>query len=802
MGGATAGAAGWTGVFIRPGEQRVSLGTRGVYLARNPFTLGSAPRRATLRATALGVYELSLNGRPVSDALMRPGWTNYQRRLQYQEYDVTSLLHEGTNVLGAWVGPGWYGGRIRLDRDALERPVVPEFLAELEVDEDGMSSVVTATDERWEWIPSEIVASDLYDGEQVDLRQARPGWSTPSAPDLGCWEGVDLAPGTGASLVPESGPSIREIERFPLAEPNFLEDGTAVLDGGRNETGWLSLRVAVAPGTRVSVIYGEMLDVDGRVYTENLRSARCVDEFTCAGGSGEVLAPRFSYRGFRYAEVRGLGGPEGLVGVERVVISSEMTSVGTFSSSNPLLEAIWKNVLTSQRANFIEVPTDCPQRDERLGWMADALLFAPLAAFNADISGFMGKWLDDVLDARTPAGVFTDVAPRPSGRTTFRNRPGAPAWADAGVLLPFLLYQRYGDRAVLEVTFPAMCTWLGEVHRANPDGLWRHERGRDYGDWVPAGPDTSHTLFSTCWLYRSSMVAAQVANLLGESEQGEWCSRQAEHVRRAFTAAFVEEATGRVADPHPDSSPAAARRFAPTTESETQTGYILALVFGLVEGDVARRSAERLVAMVESAGRRFTTGFIGSAFLLEALERAGAEELAVELLLREEFPSLGYMVRRGATSIWERWDGLVPGAGPACATMNSFNHYALSSMFAWAITGLCGLRPSERHPAFSHFAFAPVASRRVERMGFSFDSPSGHIEVGWSWSEAGEVVGTVVVPEGASCSVAERIVAGDGEARALAPGELFDQLGEPTWPARGRWWTLNPGRHEVRWRTA
>jgi alpha-L-rhamnosidase len=791
----------WSAVFIRPGEQRVTLGPRGVYLARTWFDLAERPEAARLRATALGVYELSVNASPVTDTLMRPGWTKYETHLQFQEVDVTSLLREGRNVLGAWVAPGWYGGRVRRDRDALERDVVPELLVELAVDRaNGTVEVVAATSEAWEWTPSEILASDLYDGEVVDLRRARPGWSSPAASDLGRWEGVDLAPGTGARLAPEVGPSVRVLERRQVEGHRWFDDGTVVVDTGRNETGYVRLFVDVPAGARVSVVHGEVLDVDGRVYTENLRSARCVDEFTCAGGGVEDLAPRFSFRGFRYAEVRGLAGPAQLIGVERVVVGSGMAQVGVFSCSEPILEAIWHNVLTSQRANFVEVPTDCPQRDERLGWMADALLFSPLAAFNYDISSFMSKWLDDVLDARTASGFFTDIAPRPSGRTTFRNLEGAPAWADAGVLLPWVLYQRYGDSTVLERMFPAMLHWLRQVHAANPDGLWRHRRGRDYGDWVPAGPDTSHTLFSSCWLYRSTVVAAAIAELVGASEEQAWCASQAALVRQAFSAAFVDPGSGRIADPAPDSSSVAARRFAPTTEAETQTGYVLPIVFGLVDGDVAQRSAARLVELVESAGRRLTTGFIGSAFLLDALERAGAERLALELLMRDEFPSLGYMVRRGATSIWERWDGLMPGAGPACASMNSFNHYALSSMFSWAITGLCGLRPSEREPAFRRFGFAPVASRRLSEAHFGFDAPVGRIEVGWSWSGDDELAGELVVPVGATARVASEIAVDERRATAVSPGALRDVDDEPTWPANRKWWSVGPGRQVVHWR--
>ncbi len=790
----------WVAAWVRPSEHHVKLGAHAAYLARTSFVLVRLPRRAVARASALGVYELSLNGTGVSDALLRPGWTDYSHRLQYQAIDVTGLLVAGRNVLGALVGPGWYAGRIAGEGGNYQRELVPELLVELSVEhDDGRIEVLGGTDESWEWMPSAILASDLYDGEVADLRLARPGWDTPSAPDLGRWEGVELATGTSAVLVSELGPPTRELECREVAGVTWLQDGTAIVDGGRNETGFLRLRVAVQAGTRVEVSYGELLDVVGRVYTANLRTARCTDEFVCAGGVGEELSPSFSIRGFRFAEVRGLPDPDALKDIERVVVGSDLRRTGHFACSEPLLDAISENILTSQRANFVEAPTDCPQRDERLGWMADALLFAPLAAFNYDIALFMSKWLEDVLDARTPDGAFTDIAPRPSSRAAFRNRAGAPGWADAGVLLPWLLYQRYNDRAILERMFPAMMTWLRYVHGANPSGLWTIGRGRDFGDWLPAGPDTSHSLFSTCWLYHSTNVAGAVAAVLGAAEEERWCRRRAKVVRAAFADAYLDETTGRIRDESPDTSALAERVFGAMAAPETQTGYVLALVFGLVEGEVVSRCASRLVDLVERAGNRLETGFIGSAFLLEALERSGHTLLALDLLLCDEFPSLGYMVRRGSTSIWERWDGLKPGGGPACPIASSYNHFGLGSMFSWAITGVCGLRPSELEPGFARFGFAPVASRRLQWAKFGFESPHGTLEVGWSWSSDSEVRGELLVPSGAQCALAREIAVDDGRAVSVEIASERPAVGERSWPSRTSWRLVGPGRHDVRW---
>ena len=590
--------------WIRPGEQGTQLGPRGAYLTRTTIDLDEVPSRAVIRATALGLYELHVNGHLVTEAgLYRPGWTDTTRRVQYQEYDVTGLLRPGTNVIGAELAPGWHGGRIGTDRGNFQRLTPPELLL-VAAAEPGPSgaALLAATGEGWEWSASDITESDLYDGEIADRRQRPAGWASPDAADLRRWERMELSAGTAAVVVPQTGPTVQETATFPVEDIRWLGDGTAVVDTGRNETGFVRVVVDAAPGTRVTVSYGELTDVDGHVYTENLRSARCRDVFRCAGGGAEELAPRFSFRSFRYAQISGLPGPGALVRAERAVIGTELERSGWFDCSDPLLNDIYAAILTSTRANFLEVPTDCPQRDERLGWMGDALLFTPLAAYTYDVSGLMSKWFDDILDARTARGLFTDIAPRPPGRVMFRDREGAPAWADAGVVLPWLIYQRYGDREVLERMYPAMMTWLRAVHADNPDGIWRHGRGRDYGDWVPAGPDTSHDLFGTCWLYHSTRIAAQVADVLG-SDDTAWLQERAGVVQDAFSARFLDAETGRVIAPEPIGSPAAARRFAPSVAQETQTGYILPLVFGLVEGEIAARCGERLGELVEKAGR-------------------------------------------------------------------------------------------------------------------------------------------------------------------------------------------------------
>ena len=444
--------------------------------------------------------------------------------------------------------------------------------------------------------------------------------------------------------------------------------------------------------------------------------ARCADSFVCAGEGPEELAPSFSYRGWRYAEVSGISEPARLLAAESVTIGTEMARTGWFSCSEPLLEEIYELMVCSLEANYVEIPTDCPQRDERMGWMADALLFAPVAAYTYDIGPFMAKWFVDILDARTPAGGFADVAPRPSARWPGRSfEAGAPAWADAGVQLPMLMYERYGDKESLEVMFPAMYDWLRLVHQGNPDGIWRHGRGNDYGDWVPAGADTSHDLFSTCWLYRSTVVGAKVARLVGADQACDWLAERAGVVREAFVENYVDRRTGRIRDPAiaaPKVLPRAGTGLWPP-RPKPATSWPWSSTSSTQRWPPPQAGA--WPRWWSEPGRRLQTGFSGSAYLLSALEQAGHPGLAYELLLRRDPPSLGFMVDMGATSVWERWDGLDAAGQPHCSTMNSFNHYAMGSMLSWLIEGICGLRPAAGVPALGEIRFAPAVSRRLSR---------------------------------------------------------------------------------------
>lgn len=787
----------WEGRWIRRGEAQVRLPDRAAYVFRKRFDLSSGPLRGRVYATALGVYELYVNGEVVGDSLFRPGWTDYSHRIQYQVYDVTALLRQGANVVGALVAPGWFAGRIA-SRQATEDPAFtevrcPELLLQLEAEGEGGTRKCLTSDESWEWAPSAVLASDMYDGEVWDRRLLAKDWFEPRTDgDGNGWAPVIVSTGTAGELVAEHSEPVRVLA-VKEAQMHWCSDGSLLVDSGENDAGFLRIVVEEAPGRRIEVSYGEVLDPRGELYRENLRRANCTDVFVCAGGGEEVLAPLFTYRGFRYALVKGLSDRSALRTVEAVSVGSDLRRSGWFHSSNKALEQIYGLAVCSLRSNYVEVPTDCPQRGERLGWMADASLFSRFASYTYDIETFMSKWFDDILDARGPQGQFVDIAPRASAQWWSRPPNGAPAWADAGVQLPWLMYQTYGQAEFLQRMFPAVIRWLEWLHGVNPDGLWSEGRGNDYGDWVPAGPDTSHELFGTCWMYWSTVVARQWAEVMGKAEVAGWLAERADHVRESFHKRFVEAETGRVRDESALGSTISSTHFAGRVATESQTGYVMALVSGVVDGELAKKAGQRLCELVIAAGRRLETGIVGSAFLLGELERAGRPGLAYDLLLREEYPSLGFMASKGATSVWERWEGLGSDGWPACPTMNSFNHYALGSMLSWLVEAVCGLRRLPGVPAFREVRFAPTVSRRLRDAAFEFESPRGRIEVGWQWRNDTEIVGRVVVPSGVGCSVAGTISVDDELGAAVLEGD-------PGSGAAGAGLTLRGGSHEVVWR--
>lgn len=691
---------------------------------RHEFRLPELPVRARLYATARGVYEPRLNGDRIGDAELAPGWTEYHQRLQYQTYDVTGSLRAGANVIAAVVADGWWCGYLGFDphRPARHYGNRPAYLAQLVVDFADGSQQVVATGDNWTEHPGAIRAADLLMGQFVDARQDRPGWDTPirdaSFPPVAVVD-TDLGP-----LVAEPDHPIRVTIELPAVAVHRREPGRFVVDFGQNLVGRLRLQIRDAvPGQRVVARHAEVLS-DGDLYCDNLRRAQATDVYVAVGDGAEVFEPQFTVHGFRYAEITGY--PTELTAADVVarVVHSDTPWTGRFACSDPLVNQLHANVGWGQRGNFVAVPTDCPQRDERLGWLADAQVFAPTATRNADVSAFFARWLRDVVGGQDADGAFRDVAP-----LVGIDREGAPAWGDAGVIIPWLLWRTYGDRRTLERSFGAMTAWVAHIRRHNPNLLWRDRTGYSYGDWLQVDAETPRDVLATAYFARSTQIVAEAADALGRvTDATEYWALHAA-IRVAFRDAFVSD-DGSVA-------------------GGTQTAYLLALGFGLLPRDLVDAAVGHLAADIEKRGNRLTTGFVGVPLLCPVLSDHGRSDLAYALLHQQEFPSWGYSIRHGATTIWERWDGWTDNGGFQSAAMNSFNHYSLGSIGDWLYGHVAGIDQTTDSVAYRELLLRPRPGGKLTWARAEQETARGAVACGWSITDDRLTV-TVTVPPGST----------------------------------------------------
>ena len=681
------------------------------YLRRS-FAIAGGLRRATLYATARGVVELALNGTRVGDAVLAPGWTVYRKRIEYAAHDVTELLREGENVLGAILGPGWYAGFIGFNplRRGNHYGRDPALLCELHLEHEDGTVEVVASDAQWQATLGPIEYSDFLMGERYDARR-----------ELAAWTAVTTAPHDGVPLVPERSQPMRVTEELRPVKVTERSPGTYVFDLGQNMVGWVRLEVQGERGTKVQLRFAEMLEDDGSLHVENLRTARQLDTYVLKGGERESYEPRFTFHGFRYVEVTGLTEAPAITGC---VVHSDTPRSGWFECSDDLVNQLWRNINWGQRGNFISIPTDCPQRDERLGWLADAQVFLPTATLNMDVSAFVTKWGDDVLDAQSPDGAYSDVAPRLA-----LERDGAPAWADAGVIVPWIAWRRYGDLRLVERHWDAMERYLAYLQRHNPGLLWTARRGNDYGDWLAVGEDTPREVLATAYWANDARLMAEMARALGRADRAEHYERLRAAIVAAFNRAYVAD------DAH--------------IEGDTQTVYLLALHMELIPAELRERAAARLVENIERHDVHLTTGFVGVGLLCPVLSEMGYSDVAHRLLRNETFPSWGYSIRHGATTIWERWDGWTDTHGFQTPMMNSFNHYSLGSVGQWLYEYVGGIRVAA--PGYERVLIAPEPGE-LQWASVAYRSVRGTISCAWR-REAGEIRLEVEIPPNVSATV-------------------------------------------------
>ena len=725
----------------------------GRYLRKTFVTRGPVAK-ARLYATALGVYEVSINGRRVGDDLLAPGWTDYTKRVMVQTYDVTALLAPGRNTVGAVLGDGWYAGRLGWMGPAQygRRPV---FNAQLEITCADGSTEVIPTDASWQAGAGAIVGSDEQWGEVIDARKADAGWSTPADPATG-WAApvVEQHP---VALVPQLGPPVRRLaERAPQKITRFGDKW--IVDFGQNMVGHVRLTARGPAGTIITVRHGEMLNADGSLYTVNLRPALATDEFVLGGGGRETFEPHFTFHGFRYVEVGGYPGDLAPDDLRGIVVGSDTPRTGTFECSDPDLNRLYENIVWSQRGNFLSVPTDCPQRDERMGWMGDAQVFAPTAARNADVAAFFTKWLVDVDDAQTERGDFANFSPRVAA-----PQPGWPVWADAGVLVPWAMYASYDDPAFLRDHYAHMTAWVDYCERTAKNLILTG----GVGDHL-APKFTPTDIVDTAYFAHSAHLAAETARILGRADDAAKYDHLFHEVVAAFDQAFVGPDGSITSTSRPFFRPPGAPPPKPGERfGNTQTAYILALQFDLVPAALRPVIARRLAEDVEQNGH-LTTGFVGVGLICPTLTQIGRPDLAWRLLLTDTYPSWLFSVRNGATTIWERWDGWTPERGFEDPAMNSFNHYSLGSVGAWLYTGAAGIRLDEASPGYKRFALQPEFTFRLTAVQATLDSPYGRIASAWH-ADGDRMVYRVTIPPNSSAVVTLPVAAAEVRSSGGSP---------------------------------
>jgi alpha-L-rhamnosidase len=676
------------------------------YLRRS-FVISQPVASARLYVTALGLYEARLNGERVGDAVLAPGWTDYAQRVAYQTYDVTGLLRPGENVLGALLADGWYAGFTGFDakRAGAHYGTAPEFLAQLVIGFTGGTSQMVVTDAHWRARFAAIRHADLLMGERHDLAREPHGWDAPGFDDA-AWFPVRSRDLDRRALVADPGPPIRVTQEIAPVSVTGDGAGRYIADFGQNLTGWLKVAVDGPAGACVRIRHAEVLDSGGRLYTENLRTARQTDEFVTSGGP-EVLEPRFTVHGFRYAEISGYPGQPGPGDIVARVVHSDIPATGSFESSADWLGQLLRAIDWGQRGNFISVPTDCPQRDERLGWLGDAQIFARTACYNRDVAAFFAKWLDDVADAQHESGAFPDIAPRLSIPWS-----GSPAWGDAGVIVPWTLHTMYGDTAILHRHFSAMTRWMDLLERENPDYLRTRNLGNGYNDWLaPGEDDTPRELLATAYWAHDAALMAGIAEATGRPEQAAGYRALRAKIGAAFAGSFVA-ADGQIA-------------------SGTQTAYALGLHMRLIPEELREAAAGYLVGAIRAADWHLSTGFVGVGYLLPVLSSTGHDEVAYRLLEQRSAPSWRYMIEHGATTIWERWDGWTAERGFQSASMNSFNHYALGSVGEWLYRFVLGIDQEPGSAGFQRLLIRPHPGGSLRWARGSYESVRGLIRTEW-----------------------------------------------------------------------
>ena len=695
----------WLGDWISDGRKVARKEDPPARYFKRGFTLKAEPVKARLYLSAMGIVEPWLNGKRVSGDYFTPGWPDYRKRNFYVAYDVTDILRRGVNNFGLVLGDGWYSGTLFLGHQYGETPKVSGWIEMM--DTDGETTAI-ATDDSWEWAEGPIRTQGIYFGETYDARRENADWAGSTN---GSWEWFPAIIEPSPDLPPEARYShpVRRIEEMKPVSRVGVRPRVFVFDLGQNMVGWVRLKVQAIEGQEIKMRFAEMLDLDGGVYTGNLREAEATARYIAKGKGVESWEPRFSFFGFRYVELSGLENPldDAITGV---VVHSDLPRIGHFECSNALLNQLYSNTLWGQKGNFLEIPTDCPQRDERLGWTGDAQVFCNTANYNYASGPFYSQWLKAVNDSFEdgPEGGFGAVAP-----FTGFNR-GAAGWSDAGVIVPWITWIHTADRKLLENSFGTVQRWINLQQASAPDGIRISKEG--WGDWLAPGYEpkkapTPYVMIATAYFAYSTKLAAHMAEVLGKNELAAQNHALFQQTKKAFAREYISD-DGRIL-------------------SDEQTAYLLALAFQLAPEDLRTKMVKHLEAAIVEKDFHLSTGFIGTPLLAPVLTEIGLTELAYKVILQETYPGWLFSVKNGATTIWERWDGWMPEVGFNSGGMNSFNHYAYGSVVEWFYGTIAGIKPDPDYPGWKRFTIAPIPGGGLTHAKARLQTPYGKVSSSW-----------------------------------------------------------------------
>jgi alpha-L-rhamnosidase len=727
----------WKAQWIIPGFAEDSV-TRPSPLFRKAFSLSKKVAYATAYITSHGLYEAQINGHRVGTAYLTPGWTSYNKRLQYQAYDVTALLQQGKNAVGAVLGSGWYRGHFGYNPTPNLYGKDIALLLQIDITYADGSKATVISDDSWKSSTGPVRFAEIYYGATIDDRMQQKNWSTTNFDDKG-WDGVAVKNFAKNTLIATYNEPVRKHETFKPVKIFTTPKGEKVIDFGQNLVGWVQMKVNGKSGDKITLSHAEVIDKAGNFYTDNLRTARSQDVYILNGEGEETFEPQFTWQGFRYIKIEGYPGDLKPEDFTAVALYSDMAPTGTFNCSNTLVNQLQHNIQWGQKGNFLDVPTDCPQRDERLGWTGDAQVFSRTATYNMNVHNFFTKWLKDVAADQYESGSVPFVIPNVIAQG-LKSGPGASTgWADVSTIIPWNMYLAYGDKRILQDQYGSMKAWVDYMRHQSKNDLWN--TGNHFGDWLFYSENddtdgqsaiTSKYLIAQCFYAYSTQLLINAAEVLDNTEDVAFYTNLLTQIKSAYLKEYVTP-NGLIS-------------------SDTQTAYVLALQFDMLPEGLRQQAADRLVVNIHRYNNHLTTGFLGTPYLCHVLSRFGHADVAYRLLLQDTYPSWLYPVKMGATTIWERWDGIRPDGTFETPTMNSYNHYAYGAIGDWMYRVIAGIDTKTDGPGYKQITIKPTIGGKLQYAAADYETNYGKVSSHWKLDN-GSLILDVEIPANTTATI-------------------------------------------------